>query len=234
MKENSIKDNIDRRLSQEKEEFKKQKQKKNILMPKLILVLLLGGVVIAVKIIGGIYSHSLAIISDAVHMFTDFFAFLIAIIAVWISDFPANNLHSFGYHRAGIVGALVSIILVWVLNCFLIYYAIERIMDLSLVSIHAKIMFYISCFGLAVNLSMIYILRSKNCFGRGFLNNMCKRKREKRIDYSNQSVQDINKVNEDLSNNLLEDNDDKFNQNCNDPSYESNIFEEKNQIQKEV
>jgi len=137
-----------------------------VILQKLILVLLLGGLFTAVKIVGGIQSHSLALISDAAHLFADVIAFVIAILSVWISNFPANNLHSFGYHRAGIIGAMVSIIILWVLNAFLVYYAIERVKDPNFVDIHANLMLYISCFGLFVNLGMIYILRSNSCLAR--------------------------------------------------------------------
>ena len=211
MKGNSIKGSLDRRLFQEENRREKRKKERNVIMQKLILVLLLGGAFIAVKIVGGIYSHSLAVISDAVHMFTDFFAFFIAVISVWISDFPANNLHSFGYHRAGIIGALTSIILVWVLNCFLVYYAVERMMDLNLVNIHAKLMFYISCFGLVVNIAMIYILRSRSCFGEGTCRNLCKKRRRRSKNDNTREFGPEFTFNESSTNPLLESTQDRQN-----------------------
>ncbi len=167
MIKNPTKSSVDQRLMKAMYPTKRSSHKTNrVILQKLLLVLVLGGLFTAVKIVGGIQSHSLALISDAAHLFADVISFVIAILSVWISNFPANNLHSFGYHRAGVIGAMVSILILWVLNAFLVYYAYMRVKDPNLVDIHANLMLYISCFGLFVNLVMIYILRSNSCLAR--------------------------------------------------------------------
>jgi len=166
MIKNPTKSSVDQRLMKAMYSKKSSHKTNKVILQKLILVLFLGGLFTAVKIVGGVQSHSLALISDAAHLFADVIAFVIAILSVWMSNFPATNLHSFGYHRAGIIGAMVSILILWVLNAFLVYYAYERVKNPSLVNIHANLMLYISCFGLFVNLIMIYILRSNSCLAR--------------------------------------------------------------------
>src|SRR6476620_11536252 len=59
----------------------------------------------AVEFVGGYYSNSLALISDAAHMLTDVGALLLSLFALWIARKPVTLTMSFGYHRAEILGA---------------------------------------------------------------------------------------------------------------------------------
>jgi zinc transporter 2 len=56
----------------------------------------------------------LAILSDAAHMFSDISGFFISIVSLWLSQKKATSKMSFGYHRAEVIGALGSILLIWV------------------------------------------------------------------------------------------------------------------------
>lgn len=71
-------------------------------------------------------SNSLALISDATHMFTDLFAMGVSLFAVWLSSHPKTLGSSFGLERAEILGALFNGLLIWLLTGFLVYEAIER------------------------------------------------------------------------------------------------------------
>ena len=62
---------------------------------------------------GGIISGSLAILADAAHMFSDVAGFMISYISIHISKSEATTKYSYGYHRAEILGAYVSIFLIW-------------------------------------------------------------------------------------------------------------------------
>ena len=68
----------------------------------IALIFLIG------EIVGGMLSGSLAILSDAAHMFSDLTGFFISIFSVWIARKPASENLSFGYHRAEVIGALVK------------------------------------------------------------------------------------------------------------------------------
>eukprot|EP00731_Ephydatia_muelleri_P013419 Em0007g729a len=53
------------------------------------------------EVVGGLLSNSLAILTDAAHMLSDFAAFLISLFAIWIARRPASQKMSFGWYRAG-------------------------------------------------------------------------------------------------------------------------------------
>lgn len=101
---------------------------------KTVLAKLLAASIIALlfliaEIIGGILASSLAILSDAAHMFSDLTGFFISIFSVWIGTKPASMKLSYGYHRAEVIGALASIVLIWGLTILLLYEATHRIIE---------------------------------------------------------------------------------------------------------
>lgn len=51
--------------------------------------------------LGGKLANSLAIMTDAAHMLSDFASFLISLFALWMANRPATQKMSFGYYRAG-------------------------------------------------------------------------------------------------------------------------------------
>jgi len=63
--------------------------------------------------VGGWLSNSISILTDAAHMLSDLFGFAIAITALLISRKPSAGAFSYGYHRAEILGALLSVTLIW-------------------------------------------------------------------------------------------------------------------------
>jgi len=79
------------------------------------------------EIVGGVIANSLAILTDAAHMFSDFCGFFISIASIQIGRRPSTKTHSYGYHRAEIIGALVSVVLIWGLTIWLLVEAVERL-----------------------------------------------------------------------------------------------------------
>ena len=65
--------------------------------------------------------------TDAAHLLSDFSGFIISMFSVWIGSREANKRFSFGFHRAEVIGALVSVILIWGLTLVLVIEAIDRI-----------------------------------------------------------------------------------------------------------
>lgn len=55
----------------------------------------------AVEVIGGYLSGSLAILTDAAHLLSDMAGFFISLFAIWLAGFPPSKHMSFGYQRAG-------------------------------------------------------------------------------------------------------------------------------------
>lgn len=91
----------------------------------LILVSVLCVVSIAGEVTGGILAHSLAILTDAAHLLSDLAGFLISLFALWITAMPPTSRLSFGFHRAEILGALLSVLLIWAVTAVLIYEAVS-------------------------------------------------------------------------------------------------------------
>jgi len=96
-------------------------------MKKLIIVSFFCITFMIIEIIGGALAHSMAIMTDAAHLLSDFSGFLISIFSIWIGTRPASRYMSYGYHRAEIIGALGSIVLIWGLTLWLIFEAINRV-----------------------------------------------------------------------------------------------------------
>lgn len=127
-------------------------------MFKIILITGISFIFMIGEVIGGYLSGSLAIITDAAHMLSDVVAFLISALAIYLSNRPSNYQMSFGYHRAEILGALASILLIWGIIIFLFIEAIHRIIHPE--PIDGEIMLITACLGLVCNLISIYTLHS--------------------------------------------------------------------------
>lgn len=110
------------------------------------------------ELVGGIVAHSLALISDALHMFTDVGAFVLSLIVLRIAKRPSSKKMTFGYGRAEILGALASALTLWALCGVLVYEAIKRLITPHEVA--GGIVFIIALFGLLSNLAMMKILHS--------------------------------------------------------------------------
>ncbi len=76
--------------------------------PMLWLCLLITSAFVVVEAGAGYLSHSLALVSDAGHNFSDALALGLAAYALWISRRPASAAKTYGYHRATILSALVN------------------------------------------------------------------------------------------------------------------------------
>ena len=96
-------------------------------MKKLLFVSCICFVFMACEFAGGIISGSLAILTDAAHMFSDVAGFMISFVSVYISQRPLSFSHSYGYHRSEIMGAFMSIFVIWALLIWLNIEAINRI-----------------------------------------------------------------------------------------------------------
>lgn len=67
----------------------------------------------SMEIVGGFMANSLAIATDAAHLLTDFASFMISLFAIYVASRPATKKMSFGWHRAEVIGATASVLLIW-------------------------------------------------------------------------------------------------------------------------
>lgn len=94
---------------------------------RLLAALALNLIIPAVQVLFGLRAHSMALISDAAHNFSDFTALLIAYIANRIARRGASVRNTFGYRRAEVLAALINAALLTAIAGFIIYEAIERL-----------------------------------------------------------------------------------------------------------
>ncbi|XP_060949124.1 proton-coupled zinc antiporter SLC30A8 [Limanda limanda] len=81
------------------------------------------------EILGGYFAGSLAVMTDAAHLLVDFTSFIISLLSLWLSSRPATHKLSFGWHRAEILGALLSVVTIWLVTGVLVYLAVERLIS---------------------------------------------------------------------------------------------------------
>jgi len=105
------------------------------------------------EIVGGVLSNSLAIATDAAHLLTDFASFLISMFAVWMAARPKSQRMSFGWHRAEVLGATFSVLLIWLITGIIVYMAVLRVITPDF-ELNAPVMLITSGLGVCVNLVM--------------------------------------------------------------------------------
>src|SRR5579871_1158910 len=79
------------------------------------------------EVIAGTFAHSLALLSDAGHNLADAAALGFSWYAVWIAAKPANKEMTFGYHRVGILAALVNAVSLVVIALLIFWEGLERL-----------------------------------------------------------------------------------------------------------
>ncbi|TKR81918.1 hypothetical protein L596_015714 [Steinernema carpocapsae] len=107
--------------------------------------------------VGGLLAGSLAILTDAAHLLTDLASMLISLFSLYIANRPASHRMSFGWHRAEVVGAFISVFLIWIVTGVLVYLAIERIITGNY-EIEGPIMAITAAIGVCVNIIMGLLL----------------------------------------------------------------------------
>ena len=127
---------------------------------KLTLSLVITVIVMIVEIVGGILTHSIALISDAGHMFTHAFAITISLVAIVIAGRPPCHHRTFGLYRAEILAAFINGLFLLAVGGLIIYEAIERIINPQ--DVLALDMLVIALIGLTVNIVSIMILHGSH------------------------------------------------------------------------
>ncbi len=126
---------------------------------KLLLTILLNIAITIAEFIGGIFSNSLALISDAFHNLSDVIALLLSYLARRYSHKKPDTKHTFGYKRIEILAALFNSALLIAISIFLFVEAWHRFWDPQ--EIKAGILLIVASIGLIANFLSILILHSK-------------------------------------------------------------------------
>ncbi len=116
---------------------------------KLAFAVGLTFVVLVGEVIGGVWSHSLALLSDAAHVFTDFISLALSLGALVLATRPVSKNRTFGWHRAEVFAALVNGALLLLISVGLLVEAYRRL--LSPVAVRVEGMLIIAAAGLIAN-----------------------------------------------------------------------------------
>ncbi|XP_061482505.1 probable proton-coupled zinc antiporter SLC30A3 isoform X2 [Rhineura floridana] len=130
---------------------KLQAQKKLRIACVVCLLFMVG------EVIGGYLAHSLAIMTDAAHLLTDLGSMGVSLFSLWVSTRPATKTMSFGWHRSETLGALASVLSIWIVTGVLVYLAAARIISNDY-EIEASAMLGTSACAVGVNIIMAYLL----------------------------------------------------------------------------
>jgi len=114
------------------------------------------GIMMVAEVVGGLLTNSLALISDAGHMFTHFFALLISFGAILCANKGNYNRRTFGFYRMEILAALFNSIFLFAVTAWILFEGIKRIMHPR--PVLSAQMFIIAVIGLIVNLISALIL----------------------------------------------------------------------------
>ncbi|KAM4625265.1 proton-coupled zinc antiporter SLC30A2-like [Polymixia lowei] len=132
-------------------------EKKRLARRKLLIACAVCLVFMTGEVIGGYFAHSLAIMTDAAHLLTDFGSIMISVFSLWISSRPRTKTMTFGWHRAEILGALLSVLSIWVVTGVLVFIAIQRIINDDY-EVHGQVMLITAACAVGVNILMATIL----------------------------------------------------------------------------
>jgi cobalt-zinc-cadmium efflux system protein len=114
---------------------------------RVSLVVTLGYIVLLV--VAGIRAHSLALLSEAGHNLSDFVALLLSLVAVYLESRPPSATKTYGWHRAGVLAALVNAGSLVVVSLLIFYEAFRRLQNPE--HVQAGLMIWVAAAGVVMN-----------------------------------------------------------------------------------
>lgn len=125
---------------------------------RLAIALALTSTFLIAEVVAGVVFNSLALLSDAAHMFTDAAALAIALAAIRVGQKKANEEFTFGYRRFEILAAAFNAILLFGVAIYVLVEGIKRIVNPEPVG--SVGMFIVAALGLVINLISMRLLSS--------------------------------------------------------------------------
>ena len=125
---------------------------------RLAIVLGLTTAYLVAEVIGGLLTHSLALLADAGHMLTDVAGLLFALLAIRFAERPATPERTYGYYRIEILAALINAVVLIGISFYILSEAYERFRNPP--EVQSGGMLAVALVGLVVNIAGIYLLKS--------------------------------------------------------------------------
>ena len=117
---------------------------------RLKLSVVLTGVIFIAELVGGYLTNSLALMSDAAHVFMDVFALSLSWFAIYISEMPPTEKRTYGLHRVEVFVSFINSAVLFLLTIFIFYEAYKRLLDPA--PVESVGMVIVAAVGLVVNL----------------------------------------------------------------------------------
>lgn len=141
-------------------------ERREHVLRRLRIASVLCFIFLVVEVIGGLWSSSLAILSDAAHLLADLASFAVAIGASYLASLPSNEQHTFGLKRTESLAAFFSMVSLALVSVGLFCEALRRLYLILLSSsdqeliepVDGKIMSGIAAIGVIVNVALAFIL----------------------------------------------------------------------------
>jgi len=124
----------------------------------LVIAIVLNAFIFLVEFAGGIFTNSLALISDSLHNLSDFFALILSYIASRVVQWKSNSEKSYGYVRVEIFVAFINSMVLVLVGLYIIYEAIQRFTHPEPVA--GGWMLIIAVVGFVVNTTATLLLKS--------------------------------------------------------------------------
>ena len=115
---------------------------------------------VVLTVVAGVRANSLALLSEAGHNFSDFLALLLSWVAVYLQSLPPDSTKTYGYHRAGVLAALINAISLVVISGFIFYEALHRLHTPQ--EVQPKLMIIVAAIGVIMNGVIALLLRSSS------------------------------------------------------------------------
>jgi cobalt-zinc-cadmium efflux system protein len=126
---------------------------------KLKYSLFLSLIILVAEVVGGVMSNSLALLSDAGHVLADIFALGLSWYAVRQAEKLSNSHMTFGYHRIGVLVAIVNAVTIFLIAAIIIFEAYRRFQ--SPPAVNSALMSGVAAVGLVANLFVTFWLRKE-------------------------------------------------------------------------
>lgn len=124
------------------------------------IALIITFVFLLVEIAGGLLSGSLALISDAGHMFSDVLALILSLGAMTLALQLPTKERTYGYHRGEILAAFINSVLLIGVSAGILYEAYLRAVNPA--PVQGGLMFVVACIGLVANLGVVFLLHGSH------------------------------------------------------------------------
>lgn len=125
-------------------------------MKKLVIVSIVSVFFITAQLIGGFMAGSIAIFTDSAHLASDMLGFAISMMALTLGQRGSTHDYSFGWHRAEVIGTMISISVIWIMTIWLVGEATKRFFMPP--QVKGGIMLVVAIMGLFFNLIQMRIL----------------------------------------------------------------------------